>query len=88
MSLRGRYIIDRIKKAVSKHLRMPCPPYGDPVYWDRAYMSCEFYEPVNIEKEAAVVYDDDDDDDDLTTPLPRLDSFRFGSVNVRNTNQQ
>jgi len=39
MSLRGRYIIDRIKKAVSKHLRMPCPPYGDPVYWDRAYMS-------------------------------------------------
>jgi len=39
MSLRGRYIIDRIKGAVSKHLRLPCPPYGEPTYWDRAYMS-------------------------------------------------
>mmetsp|Transcript_2259 Transcript_2259/g.5355 ORF Transcript_2259/g.5355 Transcript_2259/m.5355 type:complete len:281 (-) Transcript_2259:82-924(-) len=39
MSLRGRYVIDRIKGAVSKHLSLPCPPYGDPAYWDKAYMS-------------------------------------------------
>lgn len=39
MSLRGRYIIDRIKSVVSNHFRLPCPPYGDPGYWDAAYMS-------------------------------------------------
>eukprot|EP00536_Pseudo-nitzschia_multiseries_P001495 jgi/Psemu1/234673/estExt_Genewise1.C_190093 len=39
MSLRGRYVIDRIKGVVSKHFRLPCPPYGDPTYWDKAYAS-------------------------------------------------
>mmetsp|Transcript_23139 Transcript_23139/g.54716 ORF Transcript_23139/g.54716 Transcript_23139/m.54716 type:complete len:290 (+) Transcript_23139:98-967(+) len=41
MSLRGRYIIDRVKSAVSKHFRLPCPPYGEPSYWERAYASFE-----------------------------------------------
>ena len=44
MSLRGRYVIDRIKNVVSKHFRLPCPPYGEPDYWDKAYTSCEFLE--------------------------------------------
>lgn len=39
MSLRGRYVIDRIKNVVGNHFRLPCPPYGDPGYWDAAYMS-------------------------------------------------
>lgn len=39
MSLRGRYVIDRIKNVVSKHFRLPCPPYGDPDYWEKAYTS-------------------------------------------------
>lgn len=39
MSLRGRYIIDRIKNAISHRLRLPVPPYGDPGYWDAAYRS-------------------------------------------------
>ena len=37
MSLRGRYIIDRIKQATSKYMKFPVPPYGDPIYWDGAY---------------------------------------------------
>ena len=39
MSLRGRYIIDKIKATTAKHFRLPCPPYGDPGYWDAAYAS-------------------------------------------------
>jgi ubiquinone/menaquinone biosynthesis C-methylase UbiE len=39
MSLRGRYVIDRIKRVVSGSLRLPVPPYGDPFYWDAAYRS-------------------------------------------------
>lgn len=39
MSLRGRYVIDRIKKALGKSFRMPVPPYGDADYWDNAYRS-------------------------------------------------
>jgi ubiquinone/menaquinone biosynthesis C-methylase UbiE len=39
MSLRGRHIIDRVKSAISTHFRLPCPPYGDPGYWDAAYVS-------------------------------------------------
>jgi len=37
MSLRGRYIIDRIKRVVSSRIRMPVPPYGDPRFWDNVY---------------------------------------------------
>lgn len=39
MSLRGRYVIDRIKGAVGNYFKLPCPPYGDPQYWDAAYGS-------------------------------------------------
>jgi ubiquinone/menaquinone biosynthesis C-methylase UbiE len=39
MSLRGRYVIDRIKQAVGHRFRLPVPPYGDPGYWDGAYKS-------------------------------------------------
>ena len=40
MSLRGRYIIDRIKQAIgTKHFRLPVPPYGDTEYWNAAYQS-------------------------------------------------
>jgi ubiquinone/menaquinone biosynthesis C-methylase UbiE len=39
MSLRGRYVIDRIKKALSNHVKLPVPPYGEPSYWDAAYKS-------------------------------------------------
>mmetsp|Transcript_27063 Transcript_27063/g.79993 ORF Transcript_27063/g.79993 Transcript_27063/m.79993 type:complete len:289 (-) Transcript_27063:108-974(-) len=37
MSLRGRYFIDRIKRAVSHRFILPCPPYGKPSYWDGVY---------------------------------------------------
>lgn len=37
MSLTGRYIIDRVKRAVSHRLILPCPPYGKPTYWDGVY---------------------------------------------------
>ena len=39
MSLRGRYVIDRIKQAISHRFTLPVPPYGDPHYWDAAYQS-------------------------------------------------
>lgn len=41
MSLRGRYVIDRIKRVVHRHLKMPVPPYGDPRYWDQVYQTME-----------------------------------------------
>ena len=41
MSLRGRYIIDRIKRAVSNRLSMPVPPYGNPMFWDNVYKKME-----------------------------------------------
>mmetsp|Transcript_20671 Transcript_20671/g.45152 ORF Transcript_20671/g.45152 Transcript_20671/m.45152 type:complete len:325 (-) Transcript_20671:68-1042(-) len=37
MSLRGRYVIDRIKSAVSHRFSLPCPPYGMPSYWEGVY---------------------------------------------------
>lgn len=40
MSLRGRYVIDRIKKAIgTKNFRLPVPPYGDPEFWNSSYQS-------------------------------------------------
>ena len=40
MSLRGRYIIDRLKRAIGTHnFRLPVPPYGEAEYWDRSYRS-------------------------------------------------
>ena len=37
MSLRGRFLIDKIKATVSHRFTLPCPPYGLPTYWDGVY---------------------------------------------------
>ena len=38
MSLRGRYVIDRCKRVLTKAaLTLPCPPYSSPDYWEAAY---------------------------------------------------
>ena len=37
MSLRGRYVIDRIKRALPSSLRLPVPPYHHPSYWENVY---------------------------------------------------
>lgn len=37
MSLAGRLVIDRIKGAVSRYIRLPVPPYGQPNYWENSY---------------------------------------------------
>jgi SAM-dependent methyltransferase len=37
MSLRGRYIIDRMKRAVGRYIKFPVPPYGDFGYWEDVY---------------------------------------------------
>jgi ubiquinone/menaquinone biosynthesis C-methylase UbiE len=39
MSLRGRLIIDQIKRAVSSYFSLPVPPYGNPSYWEGCYRS-------------------------------------------------
>lgn len=39
MSLRGRYVIDRLKRSVSRFLKLPVPPYHNPGYWDGVYRS-------------------------------------------------
>lgn len=39
MSLRGRYLIDRVKKKLNNRIRMPVPPYHKPHYWEAAYQS-------------------------------------------------
>lgn len=37
MSLRGRYVIDRMKRAVGSYFSFPVPPYQDPNYWESVY---------------------------------------------------
>ena len=37
MSLFGRGIIDKLKSKVSHKLTLPCPPYGNPAYWENVY---------------------------------------------------
>ena len=37
MSLRGRYLIDRMKAFVSPTLKLPCPPYNKEEYWEGVY---------------------------------------------------
>jgi SAM-dependent methyltransferase len=49
MSLRGRYIIDRIKRAVSSHLKMPVPPYGDSLFWEQVYNKIDRATPLHPE---------------------------------------
>ena len=44
MSLRGRYIIDRVKQAVSGYLLLPVPPYGEPNYWEHSYKTLGPYD--------------------------------------------
>jgi SAM-dependent methyltransferase len=39
MSLRGRYVIDRLKRATGRWLRFPVPPYQMPSYWEGIYSS-------------------------------------------------
>lgn len=41
MSLRGRHVIDRIKRRVSRYIKLPCPPYHNPVYWEGVYDKLE-----------------------------------------------
>jgi ubiquinone/menaquinone biosynthesis C-methylase UbiE len=37
MSLGGRYVIDRVKRAVGRYLKLPVPPYEDPNFWEKVY---------------------------------------------------
>lgn len=37
MSLRGRYLIDRCKRAIGSSFQLPVPPYADAEYWNAAY---------------------------------------------------
>jgi hypothetical protein len=39
MSLRGRHVLDRLKRAVSPYLLLPVPPYESPNYWEGVYQS-------------------------------------------------
>jgi hypothetical protein len=39
MSLRGRHVIDRIKRVVSPYLLLPVPPYESTNYWEHVYQS-------------------------------------------------
>jgi len=39
MSLRGRYVIDRIKAAIGHRFKLPVPPYEKEEYWDKVYKS-------------------------------------------------
>jgi ubiquinone/menaquinone biosynthesis C-methylase UbiE len=60
MSLRGRYIIDRLKRSVSPYLSLPCPPYGNPSYWEGCYRSLgptDVYEWGNVTCRDLLSYD-------------------------------
>ncbi|CAB9503402.1 Methyltransferase-like protein [Seminavis robusta] len=47
MSLRGRYVIDRIKRSVSSYLKMPVPPYGEPMFWENVYHKMDLATPIS-----------------------------------------
>ena len=68
MSLRGRYVIDRIKRAVHRHLKMPVPPYGDPRYWEQVYQTMETASMGHLNPE--------------TGRLDFDDSFEWGGVSL------
>jgi ubiquinone/menaquinone biosynthesis C-methylase UbiE len=60
MSLRGRYIIDRLKRSVSPYISLPCPPYGNPSYWEGCYRSLgptDVYEWGNVTCKDLLSYD-------------------------------
>jgi ubiquinone/menaquinone biosynthesis C-methylase UbiE len=60
MSLRGRYIIDRLKRSVSPYISLPCPPYGNPSYWEGCYKSLgpsDVYEWGNVACKDLLSYD-------------------------------
>ncbi|GAX21990.1 hypothetical protein FisN_25Hh210 [Fistulifera solaris] len=44
MSLRGRYVIDRVKRAVDGILSLPVPPYHNPAYWEGVYHKTNPYD--------------------------------------------
>lgn len=37
MSIRGRHVIDRLKRVLAPYIRLPVPPYGQPNYWESSY---------------------------------------------------
>lgn len=70
MSLRGRYLIDRLHRAIGHRIHIPCPPYHDPAYWNegvyRTLGPSDVYEWGNVslqeleEYSYGLVYDSDD----------------------------
>lgn len=75
MSLRGRYLIDRVKRSVGKYFKLPVPPYQNPSYWEGAYRQLgpkDVYEWGNISYEDVQRYDYtllERPSDDLTTTV-------------------
>ena len=60
MSLRGRYIIDRVKRAIGGTFSLPVPPYGEAEYWDAAYRSfgpADSYEWGNVSLDELMEYE-------------------------------
>jgi ubiquinone/menaquinone biosynthesis C-methylase UbiE len=60
MSLRGRYIIDRLKRSVAGYVSLPVPPYGNPSYWEGCYRSLgptDVYEWGNVACKDLLSYD-------------------------------
>lgn len=60
MSLRGRYVIDRLKRSLSPYIGLPVPPYGDPSYWEGCYRSLgptDVYEWGNVAFKDLAAYD-------------------------------
>lgn len=61
MSIRGRYIIDRLKHTTlfSQYLQLPVPPYENPNYWENIYKtlgSNDTYEWGNIQYNDLIQY--------------------------------
>jgi hypothetical protein len=37
MSIRGRYLLDKLKGLLAPKFKLPCPPYGNEEYWENVY---------------------------------------------------
>jgi SAM-dependent methyltransferase len=79
MSLRGRYIIDRMKRAVGNYLSFPVPPYQDPNFWESVYQRLEPSEVFEWGKFSA---------DDIGTYRCRCRSFAIPDLLTRIINRQ
>jgi len=78
MSLRGRYLIDRIKRAVgTQNFRLPVPPYGDGDYWDKSYRS--------FSPEDSLEWGDLSLHDFIEYDHKRLDHYYHGNGNTNTT---